>query len=561
MIVLGINDGHNAGAALVKDGRVLAAVQEERLCNEKNFSGVPRLSIKEVFRIAGVDPHETSVISVVSLNRTYAPLKEMPFKVKAFFRISPFVHSHSFSRLYVRFLHKYRPMQELYRIFSEMGIEGKEVSFVEHQDAHAACAFYSIKKKRALVFTSDGAGDGLSTTVSIGEGSRIRRIASSTYYDSPSNVMYSEITRFLGMKPWEHEYKLMGLAPYGRSKYCINEVRKIVRINPKKPLEFQNTIGACGAYIQPKLMRTLAGQRFDNIAAACQSHFEFLMKKWVRNAVKHTGIHDVAFAGGSALNVKANKVIREMPEVDSAFFYPAADDGGTPVGAALYSYNRFCEANGVKPKREEIKDIYYGMEFSDDEIKDEIKKAGWGRNAEYIENIDEESGELAAKGKIVARFAGRVEWGPRALGNRSIVADPRDMKVIGKLNFAIKQRDFWMPFALSILERRMGDYLKDAKFSPYMIEAFDTTEKHEEVSAGIHPFDKTARPQIVNEWNPGYKKLIETFEAKTGVGAVLNTSFNLHGFPLIGTPDVALDTLKNSGLDYLAIGNWMFSKK
>ncbi|HHI03987.1 MAG TPA: hypothetical protein ENL45_00385, partial [Candidatus Woesearchaeota archaeon] len=410
------------------------------------------------------------------------------------------------------------------------------------------------------VFTADGAGDGLSSTVNIGFNNKIKRIASSTYYDSLSNVLYSEITRYLGMKPWEHEFKVMGMAPYGRAEYCIDQVRKIIRINPKKSLEFQNMTGACGVYIQKKLIKLLAGQRFDNISAACQQYFEELMEKWVRDAVKKTGVHDVVFAGGSALNVKANKVIREMPEVDSAFFYPASDDSGTPVGAALEAYNRYCDANGIKSQRKEIKDIYYGMEYSDDYIKDLLKKKDWLKKASFIDNIDEEVGEMLAKGKIVARCTGRVEWGPRALGNRSILADPRDLKVIGKVNFAIKKRDFWMPFAVSILEKRMNDYLINAKFAPYMIEAFDTTEKVDDIIAGTHPFDKTARPQIVNEWSPGYKKIIETFETKTGVGAVLNTSFNLHGYPLIGTPDVAITTLENSGLRWLALGNYLIKK-
>ena len=560
VITLGINDGHNAGAALVKDGEVVAAVQEERLCNIKNFSGVPELAIKEVFKIAKIHPHDINVIAMVSLNRVYAPLKEMPFKVKLFMKLSPLLHGKKFCNAYVKFLHKFRPMQKLYKIFSSLNINDKEITFIEHHVAHAACAYYSKNKDKALVFTIDGAGDGLSSTVNIGENNRLRRIAASSYYDSLSNSMYSEITRYLGMKPWEHEYKVMGMAPYGKSEYCIDKVRKIVRINPKNPLEFQNTIGACGVYIQKKLIKMLAGQRFDNISAACQEHFENMMEKWVRNAVKKTGIHDVAFAGGSALNVKANKVIREMPEVDSAFFYPAADDGGTPVGAALEAYNRYCDENGIKPKRKEIKDIYYGMGFSNDDAKELLKKKGLLKKASFIDNIDEEVGELLVKGEIVARCSGRVEWGPRALGNRSILGDPRDLRVIGKVNFAIKKRDFWMPFAVSILEKRMKDYLINPKFAPYMVEAFDTTEKVDDIIAGTHPKDKTARPQIVNEWNPGYKKIIETFEAKTGVGAVLNTSFNLHGYPLIGTPDVALSTLENSGLKYLVIGNYLVKK-
>jgi carbamoyltransferase len=174
--------------------------------------------------------------------------------------------------------------------------------------------------------------------------------------------------------------------------------------------------------------------------------------------------------------------------------------------------------------------------------------------------VDELVGGLVAKGKIVARFAGGTEWGPRALGNRTILADPRDLRVVKRLNSAIKQRDFWMPFAPSILEERTEDYLVDPRPARYMIEAFDTTENASELAAALHPQDATARPQTVNTWNPGYRQAIKVFERETGVGGVLNTSFNLHGYPIVGTPDVALWTFENSALDALALGNYLVSK-
>jgi carbamoyltransferase len=175
-------------------------------------------------------------------------------------------------------------------------------------------------------------------------------------------------------------------------------------------------------------------------------------------------------------------------------------------------------------------------------------------------DLDGHLGELVAKGKIVARFQGGVEWGPRALGNRSILADPRDLRVVKRLNSAIKQRDFWMPFAPSILEERMDEYLVDAHPARYMVEAFDTTERAAELGAALHPQDATARPQTVNSWNPGYRGALETFEAETSVGGVLNTSFNLHGYPIAGTPEMALWTFENSQLDALALGDYLVTK-
>jgi carbamoyltransferase len=181
---------------------------------------------------------------------------------------------------------------------------------------------------------------------------------------------------------------------------------------------------------------------------------------------------------------------------------------------------------------------------------------------DYYDDIDGTVGELLVKGKILARCSGGVEWGPRALGNRSIIADPRDIRVVNKINFAIKQRDFWMPFAPSMLDERKADYLVDPKFAPYMIMAFNsTTEGGHEIPATIHPFDKTCRPQTVSkEWNQSYHKVIKTFESLTGEGAILNTSFNLHGYPMVGTPQTALWTLENSKLDSLVLGNYLVTK-
>ena len=561
VIALGINDGHNAGAALVRNGHVVAAIQEERLVNEKNYSGVPSRAIHEVFRISGIHPADVDVVAIVSLNRVYAPLKELPWKVRFFEWMSPYVASHWWSRSYVRVLSKRRRMDELRGVLRDLGLADKELIVVEHHRAHAATAFYPRPwEEPTLVLTADGAGDGLSSTVGVGDRYVIERIASSTYYDSVGNSFYSEVTAYLGMKRWEHEYKVMGLAPYGRADYCLDAMRSLIRIHPGRPLEFQNTSGACGTRVQKVLRRRLANERFDNIAAACQQHFEELMVQWVRNAIAATGLHKVACAGGLFLNVKANKRLRELPEVEDIFFYPACDDGGTPVGAALEAYYRFCEREGRKPWREPLGPIYYGTEYGDEEIESILNRKVYAGKAEKIDEIDAELGELVAKGKIVARFAGGAEWGPRALGNRTILADPRDLRVVKRINTAIKQRDFWMPFAPSILEEHMDEYLVSARPARYMIEAFDTTEQAESLAAALHPQDRTARPQTVNSWNLGYRRAIEAFREKSGIGGILNTSFNLHGYPIAGTPELALWTFENSALDALALEGYLITK-
>jgi carbamoyltransferase len=581
VLVLGVNDGHDAGAALIKNGKVVAAVQEERLNNIKHFTGVPEKSIFEVFNIAEAHPCEVSLIALVSYD---PPGTEnlQSFGAKTLLKLSPLLHSDSYIRFYANYKKNHRSFKSLRKVFEKLGLTSTETTVIEHQTAHASVAYRSSpwgyrntsdsngkgneKVHEVLILTADGSGDALSSTVNIGREGKIERIAFSSYYDSLGNAFYSEITRFLGLRPWDHENKVMGLAPYGKAEYCIDRVRKIIRIDEHKPLRFQNTIGAIGSNIQPKLRKLLANQRFDNIAAAAQQHLEDLMKKWVENAIRLTGIKNVACAGGIFLNVKVNKLLRENKEVKDIFFYPAPDDEGSPVGAALQGYYEYCLREGIRPEQSPIADTYYGPSYDDEQIKEilaeKISNNKW--KYELCHDIDKVAGELIVKGKILARCAGGLEWGPRALGNRSIIADPQDMRVIHKINFAIKQRDFWMPFAPSILEERKDDYLINAEFAPYMIMAFDsitTKEGGDKIPATIHPYDRTCRPQTLRrEWNPHYYKIIKRFEDSTGIGAILNTSFNLHGYPMVGTPEMALWTFENSRLDALVLGNYLVSK-
>jgi carbamoyltransferase len=575
--VFSFSDGHDAGAALIRDGKVLAALQEERPKNIKHYDGTPELSMKEVFKIAGIHPSEVDLVAITNLVRVHAPSsrkpelssrlpRESPINSKIWQALHmlgyiPFVSSHTFANMYVRILHNFREMKQINKILEELDLLSKETVFVEHHLAHASAAYRSCPwsyNEPTLVFTADGAGDGLSSTVSIAENGEIKRVASSPSYDSLGNAFYGAITVYLGLKPWQDEYKTMGLAPYGNPKRCISSMRRIIRLNPKMPLEFENRISP---FIQSKLNMMLSGQRFDNIAAAAQQHLEDLLVNWIRKAIEKFDVHKIACSGGVFLNVKANKRIIEMDEVEGLFVYPASGDDGTAVGAGLQAYFKYCISKGLKPEKIPLTDLYYGPSFSDDQIERVLKETGWIKKAEYHKAIDSIVGEFVADGKIVARFNGRLEHGPRALGNRSILADARDLRTVGRINFAIKHRDFWMPFAPTIIENCMDEYLLNSKKAPYMILAFDTTDNRDEIIAGIHPSDKTCRPQTLNEaWNPEYREVLEAFQQKTSVGGLLNTSFNLHGYPIVCSPSQAIWTFENSQLDGLALGNYYLTK-
>ena len=570
--VLGIHFWHDAGAALVQNGRVIAAINEERITNIKHYSGYPIESIKEVLRISKIHPSEIDGIAVVGTAGLRFP--------KNFERFPNFSHAllnwswqeSNQKDLDVLYLYHKRinKLKGFSDVLTKLGISSKQVFFIEHHLAHASCA-YNLSpwnpEEKVLIFTADGYGDGLSSTVSIASKGEIERIKNSETSDGNSlGEFYACVTSYLGMQQGYDAFKVMGLAPYGNPKKAIDEIKKIIQINPQNPYVFTTKFVIGGRPlddIQQDLSKLLRGKRFDNIAAATQEWFEILIIKWIKNAIKKTGIHKIACAGGNFLNVKSNQKLLALEEVDDAFFCPAASDEGLAVGAALRGYSELELKDGHKPTKVPLTSIYLGSAFSNEEIKESLKKHNLFEKAEYIDDIDSEIGELLAKdGNIVARFSGQMEWGPRGLGNRSIIADPSNLSIVRKINKAIKMRDFWMPFGPSILESRMQDYVVNPINSPYMILSFDTTEKRNEMAAAIHPYDFTCRPQTVNsEYNPGYEKVLKSFEAKTGIGAVLNTSFNLHGNPIVWNPEIAIDTFNNSELDAIALGNYLIKKE
>jgi carbamoyltransferase len=558
MIVLGINDGHDSGVCLLRDGRVLMCSSEERRVNVKNVPGVPAQSIAAVLERTGTDPKDVDLVTLSSKIRTIVPTHRpgVPLRV---LRLLWSVGRTDWGTRFGRWLlPRFRRMGELRKCLADHGLADKPVLPFDHHLCHAATAyFHSPWPGPSTVLTLDGAGDGICATVCSGRGTDLSVRAMTPKFHSPAAWLYSAVTAHLGLKPYEHEYKVMGMAPYGQADYCIDVMRKAFAV---EGLQFRNKTGRIGEGVQRWFHKQLYKQRFDNISAACQLRFEEMMVEWVRNAVRATGLGRVTAAGGAFLNVKANKLIREMPEVEALYVYPASDDGGTPVGAAILGYLHLCRQKGVAPEVDLPRSMYLGLEYTEAEMEAAARASGLPYRR--MPNSAEELGEMLAGGKIVARFDGPEELGPRALGNRTIMADPRDLRFIRKLNFAIKQRDFWMPFAASVLEEDAAQYVKDPTgWAFYMIEAFDTTpEGAEKLVAGTHPFDRTIRPQVVNDLNPGYRDVIRAFKARTGVGGILNTSFNLHGYPIVGTPEVAIDTLKKSDLDALALGPFLITK-
>jgi carbamoyltransferase len=574
MKILGINDGHNAAACLCEDGQVIAAIQEERLRRVKNWSGMPSEAVQAVLRIAATSPAE---IDFVAMNGHHAAFpmtrdelmeeyrtinnlgvtvrRSVRWAIKQALRPTPF---HGFYR-------KHRQRERVWELI-QMGISPEKIVFVDHHTAHAAAAYYGWGNfgDDILVLTCDGAGDGLCATVSIGRKGRIERLHEVRQADSIGNI-YAMVTFLMGMVPLEHEYKLMGLAPYADLKgtdQVFQELKGLIRFNSKNPLGWERTAGCPETYCSFRFFKNLLERkRFDWVAGGLQRFTEVILTEWIRNCVKETGIQRLALGGGIFMNVKANKLVMELPEVQELFVYPSCGDETNAMGAAYWVYVAQAGLAKIAP----LRDLYWGPQFSDDEVEDALRQFNFKTPVTYrrVKHIERRIAELLAEGKVVARFKGREEFGARALGNRSILANPSDPAVIRVINEAIKSRDFWMPFAPAILEERSPDYLINPKgiSAPYMILSFDTTERRNEISAAIHPFDFTARPQEVSsEWNPDFHTVLEEFERLTGIAGVLNTSFNLHGYPIVSRPEDALDVLDRSGLTHLAIENWLVEK-
>ena len=572
MNVLGIHDGHNAAAALVRDGRIVAAIQEERLSRIKNHDTFPARAVERVLQMAGLAPRD---LDAIALNGRHQPRHRTREQLMAAVREAG--EESLGARL--RQLARNSPINSLFRGLRKQereeecaaaGLPRDRLTFVNHHEAHAAAACWGAPFRKSgeplLVLTCDGAGDDLCATVSLARDGRLERLFEIAEEHS-IGMVYLTVTQILGMVPNEHEYKLMGLAPYAKGEAvdrCLEVFNALMEFEPGGAPRWRRRAGVPHAFGMYRHLRdALEGCRFDAIAGAVQRWTEAMLCEWVRRAVAATGVSRVALSGGVFMNVKANKTILELPEVTHLFVVPSCGDESNAFGAALAAWGavhpKASEACSIPP----LGPVYWGEAFDTDALQRAVAEAGTGLSIETLDDPAERVADLLARGEIVARFDGPSEFGARALGNRSILADPSRPELVRELNEAIKNRDFWMPFAATVVCERAGDYVVNPKdvAAPYMILAFDTTARRQEIRAAIHPCDFTVRPQVLDKAaNPAFHAVVRAFEARTGCGALLNTSFNLHGHPMVYSPADALDVFRRSGLRRMALGRFLLSK-
>jgi len=585
VIVLGISETHCATAAVLRDGAVVGCASEERFSRLKNDAGYPRLAVGALLGELGLSP---SAIDRVVLAGTRIPSYEWMNRVmrddayrRRYYGVGLEVPRRGLTGRARKLGAKLGLLDSAPgkaalgdgarrgHVTSHLGLADERVSFADHHTCHAAAAYFGspFTGSPALVLTNDNSGDGLCGTVSSARGVSLTRHEATPSSPGSLGSFYTLVTLLLGMKPGEHEYKVMGLAPYAperETERAVTALSAVFAMAEGPPSRFEwRTRGP----LYRALLEATLGLRFDGIAGGAQRVLEDALLRWARLARQRYGGERLALGGGVFMNVKANMLIADESWVGDLFVFPSCGDESNAVGAAYLGYLDLCAAAGANPTPRPLGPAYLGPDVRDAQIEAVIRARDLGsryRVSEHAE-IEAKIADLLVSDGVVARCAGRMEFGARALGNRSILANPSDHRVVDVINRMIKNRDFWMPFAPTVLRERESDYLLNPKglASPYMMLAFPTNPKRrDEIVAAIHPQDATARAHILDEaWNPSYHRVIREFESRTGIGAVLNTSFNLHGEPLVSSAEDAVDTFERSGLPHLALGHWLISKK
>ena len=561
--ILTIHAGHNASALIGTPDELIYAVQEERLTGEKNYWGFPEKSIAACLHKIGKQPKDIKHIAFGAhqLVTRYHSREDV---LKSYARQDSFIGKFR-QRFVVPFalkVNKKFGQKEVLHRLRESGFETKNVKFYDHHTSHAATAYYGLRKssdEKYLVLTCDGSGDDLSASVRI-MGPEGDSVVAKTQWDNSLGAIYSWTTFRMGFIPLEHEYKLMGMAPYTPSKYAdeIKDIFSSFLGLDEIGLSFKRKTLKRVSDISKDLFTKLDGKRFDAICGGLQSFTEEILTRWTQNAVKHTGIKKVVVAGGVFMNVKANKSISELPEVEYFEAFPSCGDE-TLIFGAFYQYIAEVYGRNTVPV---LKNFYTGDDLDVKEIADTLKKYKY--SYKVMENPASEVAAILAQGLPIARCAGPMEFGARALGNRSILADPGNQDVVRVINQMVKKRDFWMPFAPMMKKDKSHRYIVNDKEvdSPYMMMTFDTKENFKEFIAAVHNADLTCRAQLLtNEQNPEMYQIIDEFEKLTGKAVVLNTSFNLHGFPIARNAEEAMYIFDNSGLEYMQLGKFLITKK
>ncbi|HUA52663.1 MAG TPA: carbamoyltransferase C-terminal domain-containing protein [Candidatus Sulfotelmatobacter sp.] len=576
MAHLGISTSHNATVAVVRDGTVVFCQSEERIARLKNVAGFPAETLEFLFANVIDRSAVRSCTFAMRSPNAYRYLAERGFRP----------HRYE-ARLNLAQVERWKTHPSSADI-EEWGVApgepdrtpdadalravsraiGLDVGRLKPMDHHAA-HMYSVLPflpadpvERWLFLTLDGLGDGLCATVSGYADGRFERLAITDDLAS-LGMIYWLVTGMLGFTMNEHEYKIMGLAPYSRREHherLVGWFRELLWVDENGAWQRSyQTIPE----LRYRLREIVFVQRFDAVAGALQDYTEEMVVRWASHWMHRTGIGSVACAGGVFMNVKVNQRLEALPDIERLVVVPSAGDESTAIGAAVHG-SLTSEPNRAIARAPHV---FLGWSFDDAEIRQAIARAMGPRHftIDRPADINRAVAQLLADDQIVARCTGPMEFGARALGNRSILAHPGKAENLELLNDAIKERDFWMPFAPSILDIDAERYLSTsgkADRSAMMVAADVRPEAVVDLASAIHRRDRTARPQIVSRaTNAAYYELILAFRELTGIGAVLNTSFNLHGEPIVGSPADAIDTVLRSGLRHLALGSFLLTKK
>ncbi len=571
MNVLGITDGITCGAAIVSDGKILSAVNEERLTRIKMAFGFPRRSISEVMRLAGITSIEIDLVMVATLNNYFfngiRPFDGWFHEDKGFFRNAVFATAGRLSSLIdtipgVEYLY-YKSRWPIFRsrrkaiqriLQAEFNISAS-VEFVNHHLAHSASAYFTSGFKDALVVSMDGGGDGASSHVYEVRDGIFNQVGYTSAYNSLGNY-YAYVTHLCGYKAEKHEGKITGLAAHGKPQY-LDQLDSFIRVNDGNI----KNVGRCVFLGAVKKLKSQlpANWRKEDLAASIQRHAEDLVVSYVKRFLNSDKPVKIAIAGGVFANVCINQRIYEIDGIEEIFIHPGMTDGGLAVGAALTSCMKNRESSIMPRDQVVLQDVYLGAKYSSNEIEEALRSSGVSYTKP--ESVGKEVAKLLAQGYVVARFDGRMEYGPRALGNRSILYHPADPTVNDWLNKQLKRTEF-MPFAPVTLMEYADDCYQNCKgalqTAKFMTITFDCTELMKNTCPGVVHLDGTARPQLITrEDNPTYYDIIQEFRELTEVPTIINTSFNMHEEPIVCSPADAIRAFQLGNLDYLSIGDFL----
>ena len=564
MNILGIWDGHDSGAAILVDGRVVAAVNEERCTRRKLEVRFPLSATRTCLEIAGLEGTDVDLVAGSTTDVAKTLARWAPWTKERYYALrrrktdpGPLA---SFQRQVKYRLTELGPGR-ITRILSrvafrrslrEVGINTNRVMLFDHHECHAISAAQMGGGRPSVVLTIDGLGDGLSSTVSVFDGATLERVAVSRATDS-LGVFFEHVTRLLNMRELEDEGKVMALADFASPvPDKDNRLLPLVRVENGRIRTTRP-----GHALFATLKRIHWSYPNEQFAFMAQRVVERVCETLALDAVKTTGMNRLALSGGVTSNIKANRRIRLLPGVNSVRVFPHMGDGGLALGAAMAAAQHSGE-----PVRDELPELSLGPEFSDEVVAAALERAGLGPI--QTPDLPEQVADRLVQGQVVLWFQGRMEYGPRALGNRSVLARPDRTDVRDRINLALKRRVWYQPFCPAMLESDAADLLSDwdGPTNPHMTMAYMVAPAYRARLAGVISLDGLCRPQIVpDDASTRFAALLRQMKHRLTLGAVLNTSYNVHGEPLVCTPEEAIDVFRRTEADALAIGRFLVSRE